>query len=369
MRRRGFTLIELLVVIAIIAILIALLVPAVQKVREAAARSQCQNNLKQIGLACHNYESNFHRLPPGSGNLATGASSAPSILTLILPYLEEAALYSSFDFTTDVNSSATNYTARCQEVITFICPADIQSGKLPQPGSVPANPPPGLGFSGRNNYMGNIGTTADTRSTDSTRIGIFNLTTGASPIPGFTWAVTNSVRLTDLRDGTSSTAMFSETTRSTVAGGCGAGGGDDYNPTNVYLLPSSDGGWSVATPQTGPTFNETGVGALVQGSTWRCNSWDYGPTNRIAYRGCEYYRGLPEMSIYTHTIPPNYLGYDCGDDSSFTMAHMAARSYHTDGVNVCFADGSVHFINNSIAFATWQAIGTRANNEATNDDF
>ncbi len=101
----------------------------------------------------------------------------------------------------------------------------------------------------------------------------------------------------------------------------------------------------------GPLFNETGSTALIKGNTYHCNSWDYGPTSIITcYRGLEYYRALPEMSQYTHTVPPNYFGYDCGDDSSFTMAHIAARSYHDGGVNVCFTDGSVHFIANGIAF-------------------
>jgi prepilin-type N-terminal cleavage/methylation domain-containing protein/prepilin-type processing-associated H-X9-DG protein len=368
MKRRAFTLIELLVVIAIIAILIALLVPAVQKVREAAARSQCQNSLKQMGLASHNYLSNFERFLPGTGPTVSGASP----LALVLPYLEQNSTYALFDFSSSVQNSASNYYARIQEVPIFLCSSDGSSARFGQLGTTPAGQNANAS-TGRYNVVGNIGTTADVQGrvngagaamADSTHMGVFNYN-GALAVP-------LGPRVTDITDGTSYTAMWSETTRSldTVAKDTiGTYGNKTAQGVSTYLLPSADPGWNVYSPMFGPNFNETNPAALIVGNTFNCNSYDYVPTNLITYRGNDYYRALPEIAFYNHTTPPNYFGYDCGEDTSFTMAHMAARSYHTGGVNVCMSDGSVRFVNDDITFKTWQAMGTRSAADQLGGDF
>jgi len=182
LRRHGFTLIELLVVIAIIAILIGLLLPAVQKVREAAARSTCQNNLKQIGLAVHNYHDNYQRFPPARFDITLPPTSPKSWVYFILPYLEQDSLY---------NEVATNFkTASFVPVSTFLCPSDTRDLTQPFSGTVGA----ATGTFGLISYQGVIGTQYSAGATD----GIFD--TGQK----LGW------RLEDIRDGTSATLMLGE---------------------------------------------------------------------------------------------------------------------------------------------------------------
>ena len=185
--RAGFTLIELLVVIAIIAILIALLVPAVQKVREAAARTQCQNNLKQIALGLHNYHSTYKRLPPPRGNLG-GTVPPPGVFTqymgwmlMTLPFIEQDNLHKGAN-----QWSAGFFANYSKEVPIFLCPSD---GRIQTPGS---------GNGGLTHYLGVTG------GGQSSTLQQTGPTNGIFDVSGI------GLRLTDIVDGTSNTLMIGE---------------------------------------------------------------------------------------------------------------------------------------------------------------
>ncbi|MDG3007520.1 DUF1559 domain-containing protein [Paludisphaera mucosa] len=346
--RSGFTLIELLVVIAIIAVLIALLLPAVQSAREAARRIQCTNNLKQIGLAVYNFESSNGKLPDGWGPAPNGGvpgqegnqgNSRPNVQALILGYMEQANLYGAFNFQLDVNAQAGNGTARLQQVSAYLCPSDPSLERI--------------GGTGNNNYFASLGATASQRlgadttvgeETDSTRAGLFNIRLNATaPRGNPDWQkIMAGVRLADITDGTSNTAMFAEIKRSRLPNGSGTGQAADH-PDRVFYFGTGFDNGAVKLPE--------------------CN----GPGSSLAYRGMQYYRQLPITTTYTHTVPPNYRGWDCGS-SNFFAAHIAARSYHSGGVNVLFGDGSVHFIKDAINPTVWRALGTRAAGEVVSSD-
>ncbi len=332
-QRRGFTLIELLVVIAIIAILIGLLLPAVQKVREAAARAKCQNNLKQMGLAVFNYESTNNALPPGgSGPIVGGPTgndtNRASVQALILPYIEQANKYNQFDFSQNVNSAAANANARLQDVPIYLCPSDPSTAMFTV----------GSSWDGRSNYFGNLGTNAYAPANGNGSVGglfFYDVSTTADG------TMPRTVRLTDITDGTSNTAMFAEVKRGNYAGSGPA--------VDLWDTRFSNGQFS--------SYTSAAAACPSSGTALR-------------YTGLQYYRFLIPTSLYTHTATPNAKVPDCielythpGDVGSFFAAHVTARSWHTGGVNVCFADGSVHFIANSINPQTWQYLGTRAGGE------
>ena len=339
-RRKGFTLIELLVVIAIIAILIALLVPAVQKVREAAARTQCSNNLKQIALALHNYHAANKVLPFGKGPAYAGAVvyARWSVHSKILPYIEQDALYRMLDFNFPPNTAGmagpvvnfmpayTNpggQNSMCsQPVPTFICPSD---------------PAPIMGWEGQNNYVGSQGTAymcdeseaaiSTVDSADSQRLGVLYYQ--------------SKVRLTDISDGTSNTAMFSEHLR----------GGGVPNPRAAMFIMQTQSSLD-ATYNTCNALNPQTATPL---SYWQGASWSMGEL-------C--------CTLYNHVSTPNTntcagLGF-AGGMQNMAMS-VPPTSGHSNGVNLALCDASVRFVTNSIDLNTWRALGTRQFGEVPGD--
>jgi prepilin-type N-terminal cleavage/methylation domain-containing protein/prepilin-type processing-associated H-X9-DG protein len=310
-KRSAFTLIELLVVIAVIAILIGLLVPAVQKVREAAARVQCTNNLKQIGIALHNYHSSYQALPPGSN------ASGFTVVSLLLPYLEQDNIYKQIDFTKPANSAA-NAGPTGMRIKSLLCPSDRIF-----------EPPPGMGG---NNYFANYGTEPWFFQPSGVANGVFGLREPNG----------SSVRLTDITDGTSNTAAFSELSKG------------DYNNATY-----SKSDWLNASSAGLPTTADQAY-AL-------CQSID--PTN-LGYQwlsaGGEWLNDNATGTAYGHIGLPNST--NCGFPANLRFA-VNANSYHTNGVNLLLCDGSVRFISNSISLASWRALGTRALGEVPGSDY
>jgi len=329
--RRGFTLIELLVVIAIIAVLIALLLPAVQSAREAARRAKCLNNLKQVGLAMHNYESSHGSFPPGckSSNFGTW-------LVFTLPYLEQNQLNNAWNFWGDNNNDAAggslyryggrgNATCCTSHVNVYKCPSDPNNMVRTLEGG--STIPGGLSNSlvTSHNYTANFGNADVAQNTTVTSAGItyphlggpFS-DMGAGNTSYVTKAQKGTVAFREITDGLSGTILVSEL--------------------------------------------KVCIGGDLRGFSW----WGFG----MGFSGINGPNSsnpdVMSAAAYCLSAFPNP---PCVPQSSPTLTlTSAARSYHPGGVNAAMADGSVKFFKNSISLGTWRALCSSQGGEVVSSD-
>jgi prepilin-type N-terminal cleavage/methylation domain-containing protein/prepilin-type processing-associated H-X9-DG protein len=340
-RDRGFTLVELLVVIAIIGILIALLLPAVQAAREAARRASCSNNLKQIGLALHNFHDSYREFPvgspsktcPGYQNIGAWQYRWGS-LAMLTPYMEQFNVYKSLNLDVPLYGHGgapqrgpgygvhpSNLVPVSQEIAFFYCPSDRQEKVVP----------PGAETDwAASNYMACWGRSAPTaRGTTifDDADGLFNSR--------------SAVRFADVTDGTSNTAAFSES-----------------------LLPDPNMSGNVVLTEKNKDL--VIVGARSGGDPTLTVQWctRFGqPVASQPRRTTRWVDGFILYTAYYHWWGPNSWIPDCAKWAPLRSLWQMARSRHPGGVNVCFADGSVHFVSETVDVELWRALGSRNGGE------
>jgi prepilin-type N-terminal cleavage/methylation domain-containing protein/prepilin-type processing-associated H-X9-DG protein len=316
-RQDAFTLIELLVVIAIIAILIGLLLPAIQKVREAAARVQCQNNMKQIGVALHNYHDANSSFPPGSLIPGTPSSSPTTSLgwhAQILPYIEQSALYTTLN-PAIASETGVNLAAGAHRIPIYLCPSQSV-----QVSSSSGDSPSSSQFAYTAHYYGNAGPIKVNFPTDLTYRCLDCGATGSPEVDPTNWqggfAIAGVLPLT-------ATLPANTSTQPTI-----------FVP--VRLSDISDG--------TSSTF-------MVEEM-----SWDP-PAFRAWQRGFQWGRFSGSSKNIAHTV-------DLINGSAGVENDISVGSMHTGGFNITMCDGSVHFLSNSVdLYAVLLPLASRNGNE------
>ncbi len=355
--RRGFTLIELLVVIAIIGVLIALLLPAVQQAREAARRISCTNNMKQIALAVHNYESANTSFPmgasfqqqnfPGGGDYAMWNSF--SAQALLLPFVEQTALFNAINFAWSPSTNANSPTVWQRVLDTYLCPSDTYAG--------------GKNI---NSYAASFGacTTGMFDWTDQVPAWA-NFQRPADSSGLFTFG--RAYRMRDVIDGTSNTIAFSEW----VVGN----GGRFYD--GLAQPKRYRGNLLMASAASGPNLINAGQNpqpVMDAVNACRIEFRQSGSDGKISdFKGWRWSQGTSGFSMFnTIQVPNDTFGGcrlggnpDYWPDSSYSIG---AASYHPGGVNVAMADGSVKFVKSTVNQRTWWALGTRDGSEVVTSD-
>jgi prepilin-type N-terminal cleavage/methylation domain-containing protein/prepilin-type processing-associated H-X9-DG protein len=354
--RRGFTLIELLVVIAIIAVLIALLLPAVQSAREAARRSQCVNNLKQIGIALHNYHSTHDCFPAAALNVsaANGTQSGNgcwSAQARLLGSLEQSALYNAANFNlavfSDSASSRVNQTVATTRLNFFVCPScpsaswNLSASEVPYTAPAPGN----TYFSSGGSSL-NLGAAAAA-------------TAGGMPNGVFVFGG-GPIGLRDIIDGSGNTIAFGEWK---------LGDGNTALLTKPTDAAFTNGSWPTGATVSPNTMTTT---TFLQWAA-KCNSLLSANNGNFSFLGEAWAFGFPCASMGNTLLPPNPQTTNCSPNSSGANARphpgvLGLSSYHPGGANILLCDGSVKFLKDSVNISTIWALGSKAQGEVVSSD-